>query len=71
MENHEKLLDKKTVIERYHFNKWSLEHLIRTRAISGMVRIGSGRGRIFFDPVELDKYIEARKIPMQKGGGEK
>jgi len=65
--SNERLLDKKTVMQRYHFNKWGLEHLIRTRAISGMVRIGNGRGRIFFDPVELDKYIEERRIPMQKG----
>jgi len=64
----ERLLDKKTVIERYHFNKWQLEHMIRTRTAPGMIRIGSGRGRIFFDPVELDKYIEERRIPMHKGG---
>jgi len=68
MQNQEKLLDKKSVIERYHINKWSLEYLIRTRAIGGMVRIGSGKGRIFFDPVELEKYIESRRIPMQQGG---
>jgi len=62
----EKLLDFKTVVDRYHFKPWGLRHLIRNRAIP-LVKISTdgGRGRIFFDPKELDRWIEERKIPVQ------
>lgn len=70
MLNQEKLLDKKTVIERYHFKKFGLEWLIRTRQIP-VVKIGSGRGRIYFDPQDLDEWINKQKIKTinNRGGG--
>jgi len=43
---------------------WGLRHLIRVRGIP-IVRIGR---KIYFDPVELRKWIEEQKIPVQKGG---
>ena len=56
----ERLLDKQTVLERYHLGRWSLEWLIRTRQIGGMVRIG--KRRIMFDPTELEKWVEKNRI---------
>ena len=52
----DKLLDKKTVLERYHFTRWGLEWLIRTRQIKGLVRVG--KRRIFFDPTRLDEWVQ-------------
>jgi len=68
----EKLLDFKTVVTRYNFKPYGLRHLIRHRAIP-IVKISTdgGRGRIFFDPKDLEKWINSRKIPVQKGGNEK
>jgi hypothetical protein len=65
MSDMEKLLDKKTVLERYHLTKWSLEWLIRTRQIPGMVRIG--KRKIFFDPRHLESWIEKNWIAMANG----
>jgi predicted DNA-binding transcriptional regulator AlpA len=62
----EKLLDKKTVMERYHLKKWSLDWLIRTRRIPGIVRIGRGRGRFYFKPNELDAWIERNTINIER-----
>ena len=64
MNDKEKLLDKRTVLERYHFTKWTLEWLIRTRQIGGMVRVG--KRRIFFDPVLLDEWIGENKIKTSR-----
>jgi len=63
----EKLLDFQTVVARYNFKPHGLRHLIRNRAIP-IVKISAsgGRGRIFFDPKELDKWISQRKVPAQR-----
>ena len=68
----EKLLDFKTVVDRYHFKPWGLRHLIRNRAIP-IVKISAsgGRGRIYFDPIELEKWIDDRKISVQNGENRK
>ncbi|HEX3035615.1 MAG TPA: hypothetical protein VHT73_10875 [Thermodesulfobacteriota bacterium] len=62
----ERLLDKKSVLERFHLTRWQLEWLIRTRQIDGMVRVG--RKRIFFDPIELEKWVQRNKIGTANGG---
>ena len=56
----EKLLDKETVMQRYHLSRWTLEWLCRTRQIEGMVRVG--KRRIFLDPAKLDEWVEKNKI---------
>jgi len=65
----EKLLDKETVMRRYHLKKWSLEWLIRTRKIDGIVRLGKGKGRIYFDPADLETWIEKNKLKNSQMGG--
>jgi predicted DNA-binding transcriptional regulator AlpA len=62
MIDQEKLLDKKTVMERFHFSRSTLNWLIRTRQIPGLVRVGKGKGQFFFDPEELDSWIKQNKI---------
>lgn len=61
----EKLLDFKTVCERYHFTSNALRWLLRYRRIP-FVRIGRGRGRIYFDPEDLRNWIEENKIKANK-----
>jgi hypothetical protein len=39
--------------------------LIRQRGILGMVRVGR---RIYFDPIDVKKWIEENKINFYKGG---
>ena len=65
MNNEEKLLDKGTVLKRYHFKKWGLEWLIRTRKIP-IVKIGR---KIYFDPEDLESWKNANKISMVDNGG--
>jgi len=61
----EKLLTFDEVVERYKIKKWGLRHLIRQRTIP-IVRIGTGRGRIYFDPTDLDNWINENKIKIVK-----
>ncbi len=69
--NEERLLDFNTVVKRYSFKPWGLRWLIRTRKIP-IVRIGTGRGKIYFDPQDLEKWIESHKIePIENGGKQK
>lgn len=61
----QKLLDFKTVLERYSFKPWGLRHRIRVRQIP-FVKIGRS---IYFDPEDLDRWIEEKKIkPITQGG---
>jgi len=68
----EKLLDFKTVVDRYNFKPYGLRNLIRHRAIP-IVKISAsgGRGRIYFDPIELSEWINSRKISVQNGENKK
>ncbi|HEX3035419.1 MAG TPA: hypothetical protein VHT73_09840 [Thermodesulfobacteriota bacterium] len=61
----EKLLDKKSVLERYHFTRWQLEWLVRSRQIDGLVRIG--KKRIYFDPEALETWVERNRISADGG----
>lgn len=65
--NQEKLLDFKTVCDRYHFKPWGLRHRIRLRQIP-IVKIGRS---IYFDPADLEKWIQDHKIPIEEYGGSK
>lgn len=47
---------------------WGLRWLVRLREIP-VVRIGRGRGKIYFDPADVRAYIERNKIPAQNGSG--
>jgi len=40
-----------------------MRHLIRIRGIDGMVRIGR---KIYFDPVDVKKWIEKNKINIKR-----
>lgn len=62
-----RLLNFKEVVQRYSFKPWGLRWLIRTRAIP-IVRIGTGRGRIYFDPEDLERWKNNRKIFPENGG---
>ena len=57
----EKLLTFQEVVERYKFKPGGLRWLMRTGGIDGMVRIGKGRGRIYFDPIDLERWKEMHK----------
>lgn len=61
----EKLLTFDEVLERYKFKYWGLKNLVRKRAVP-FVRVGVGRGRIFFDPSDLDIWIEKNKVKQFK-----
>jgi hypothetical protein len=61
-----RLLDFNEVVKRYSFKPWGLRWLMRTRAIDGMVRVGNGRGRIYFDPIVLEQWIKRHTIPTAK-----
>jgi hypothetical protein len=65
MNNKEKLLDKKTVLAEYHLTRWSLEWLIRTRQIEGMVRVG--KRKIMFDPQKLESWVSKNRIEIANG----
>ena len=58
-----KLIDKKILMELHPAlsNKWTVEWLIRTRQIP-IVRIGR---RVYFDEVEIEKWIKKRKVGEQ------
>ena len=61
----EKLLDFKTVVERYHFKPWGLRWRIRLRQIP-FVKLGRS---IYFDPDDLEAWIEKHKIQPDTGIG--
>ncbi len=61
-----KLLNFHDVVERYSIKPLGLRWLIRTRQIP-FVRLGTGRGRLYFDPVDLDLWINERKIALYSG----
>lgn len=48
-------------------SKWGIRWLVRARRIP-FVRIGEGKGKIYFDPSELKNWIESQKIPVRGGG---
>ncbi len=58
-----KLIDKKILMELHPAlnNKWTVEWLIRTRQIP-IVKIGR---RVYFDEVEIEKWIKERKVGEQ------
>lgn len=57
------LVDKKGLLEMYPaFSKWGLEWLIRIRRIP-IVKIGK---RIYFDPQDIQKWIQENKIMPYK-----
>ncbi len=62
MEN-QLLWDSETTRKKIGKSKYGMQWLIRKRAIDGMVRIGR---KIYFDPVDVMKWIEKNKI---KTGG--
>ncbi len=56
----EKLWDIDLLLENYPALKpWGVRHLIRTRRIP-IVKLGR---RIYFDPAEIDAWIEGNKVP--------
>ena len=60
-----KLLSFKDVLARYSFKPWGLRHRIRMRTIPFVKLYRS----IYFDPKDLDKWIEEHKIkPVEMGG---
>jgi hypothetical protein len=63
----QKLLSKSQVLRMYNFKPGTLSWLIRTRQIPGLVRVGRGKGVFYFDPQELDQWIEQNKISTEKG----
>ncbi|MDA2920645.1 helix-turn-helix domain-containing protein [Desulfobacterota bacterium AH_259_B03_O07] len=60
-----KLLNFQDVVEIYSIKPLGLRWLIRTRQIP-FVRLGTGRGRIYYDPVDLDSWIKKSKIPASE-----
>ena len=57
------LVDKQGLLEMYPaFSKWGLEWLIRIRRIP-IVKIGK---RIYFDPQDIQKWIQENKIKPQE-----
>ena len=59
------LWDTETTRKKIGKSKYGMQHLIRIRGIEGMVRIGR---KIYFDPVDIKKWIEKNKINVYKGG---
>jgi len=65
--NDKKLLSFNDVVEQYSFRPWGLRWRVRTRSVP-FIKLGKS---IYFDPKDLDEWINSRKIPVQKGGNEK
>lgn len=67
-EKQSRLLDKKALGELHPAlkNKYRVDYLVRIRAIP----IIAIRRRIYFDEVEIQKWIENHKIKPVKNGGE-
>jgi len=63
MSNTTRLLDRKKLIEIHPAlgKRYRLEWLTRTRQIP-VIKIGR---RIYFDELEIQKWIESQKIPAQ------
>ena len=59
-----RLLNFQMVCQLYGFKPWGLRHRIRTRQIP-FVKLGKS---IFFDPEDLDRWIEENKIPVHREG---
>jgi hypothetical protein len=62
----ELLWDFETARQQLKKTKWGLRWLIRLRVLP-VVRIGKGRGKIYFDPEDIKSYIQKQKIPAQNG----
>ena len=61
-----KLLDKDALINKHPAlgeRKYRLEYLVRSRLIP-VIKIGK---RIYFDEVEIQKWIDEHSIPAMKG----
>ena len=68
MQDQEKLIDKETVKRRYCFRRSTLNWLIRTRQIPGIVRIRKGKGVLYFDPQEIDAWVQKNKLKYTQKG---
>ncbi len=64
MDKEELLWDFEQTRKKLQKTRWGLRWLIRTRQIP-IVRIG--RGRIYFDPREIEAWINRNKIPEVRG----
>ena len=62
-----KLLTFEDVVNFYSIKPHGLRHLLRHRLIP-FIRLGRGRGRIYFSPDDLDHWIKERKIKVYNGG---
>lgn len=61
-EQNELLIDKKGLLAMCPgLSRWGLEWLIRTRQIP-IIRLG--KKRIYFDPVEIRKWVDSNKIKI-------
>lgn len=58
----ELLWDFETTRKQLKKTPWGLRWLIRLRVLP-IVRIGKGRGKIYFDPEDIKAYIQKQKIP--------
>jgi predicted DNA-binding transcriptional regulator AlpA len=68
--NDKRLLNFNEVVEKFSFKPWGLRWRIRLRQIP-FVKIGRS---IYFDPLDLEEWIEKHKIRAQgegKKGGER
>ena len=58
----EKLWDIDLLLKNYPALKpWGVRHLIRTRSIP-IIKL---RRRIYFDPAEIEAWIDSKKIPVR------
>jgi len=55
-----KLIDFNAVVKTYSFKPWGLRHRIRKRQIP-FVKIGR---KIYFDPADLDRWVDSKKIKV-------
>lgn len=55
----------KTTCEKLQISEHGLRWRIRKRQIP-FIKIGEGRGKIYFSPVDLESWIMSRKINMVK-----
>lgn len=60
------LWDFSTACERLDMSPGALRWKIRMRQIP-IVRIGKGRGRIYFNPEKIAEWIRQNEIPPQNG----
>lgn len=62
----ELLWDFETTRKQLGKTPWGLRWLIRLRVLP-IVRIGKGRGKLYFAPEDIKAYIQKQKIPAQNG----